>query len=121
MSAILSAWHKNAGIPVYIVEDFDVRRIGEDRVDQAPLALVRFRIFNDSDVDGVVNIQSSRVPFLPGAVTSSIYETKLVNLRFAIPAKTGKHVSLLLPDSPDYYALKLNVCGNIPDRIYTKL
>ena len=121
LSAILSAWHKNAGIPVYIVEDFDVRRIGEDRVDQAPLALVRFRIFNDSDVDGVVNIQSSRVPFLPGAVTSSIYETKLVNLRFAIPAKTGKHVSLLLPDSPDYYALKLNVCGNIPDRIYTKL
>lgn len=121
LSDILSVWYKNAGVPNYIVEGFDIQRIGEENSHCAPLARVYFSVFNNSDVDGFVNVQSSNVPFTPDIVTVKSYETKPANLCFRIPAKTGKQVSLLLPDSPEYYALKLNICGNIPNSIYTKL
>ena len=121
LSSILSAWYKNIGVPNYIVETFKVQRVGEDRVDRASSARVYFKIFNDSDVDGIVNIQSSNAPFIPDMTIMKSCETREVNLRFRIPAKTGKEVSLLLSDSPEYYALKLNACGNIPNSMYTRL
>jgi hypothetical protein len=120
-SGILSNGYRNVGLPVYTVEDFNVRKIGEEDRRQAPLAHVRFRVFNNSNVDGTVNLQSSNTPFVAGSTLVTAYETKSVDICFKIPAKTGKDVSLLLPDSPHYYALDLNACGNIPNCIGTEL
>lgn len=96
-SGILSNGYRNVGLPVYTVEDFNVRKIGEEDRRQAPLAHVRFRVFNNSNVDGTVNLQSSNTPFVAGSTLVTAYETKSVDICFKIPAKTGKDVSLLLP------------------------
>lgn len=120
---ILPVWYKEKRIASYILEDFNVRPVGEEYVPNMSSVQVYFSVFNDSDADGIVSLQSADLPFLSGGLyaLSNNNDYKTVNLSFKIPAKTGKRVSLLLPHSPEYYALNLNLCTNIPSRPYTKV
>lgn len=121
---ILPLWYNGNQVPRYIVEDFQVQRVGKKNDWNSSLARVCFSIFNDSDVDGVVNLFSPKSKpsyFSVNGSTGSSDESVPVNLGFKIAAGEGRKVALLFDNTSGTYTLDLNISRNIPNRLSMRL
>ncbi len=116
-SKVLSLWFKRKEIPVYLVKDLAVKRVCD--VGGSTTALVEFSIYNDSDVDGVVRLQSSNFPYRVARNQpmewGGIWQP--VDTCFRIMARTGRKVVMLVPESNPYFKLDLGVARNMPRQI----
>ena len=118
-ASVLPSWYDSKKIPIYLIKDFRIKRAMSSDAFSSAAVLVQFVIFNDSDVDGIVNLESSDTPFNSGFMSGSIgnINDKPVNISYLIKAKTGKKVSLYFPKSLPYFKLNTNISGNIPNQV----
>lgn len=104
---IFPSWFENKQVPVYLIKDFRVQHLLSENPNSLSEVLVEFDIFNDSDVDGIVNLQS----FGPSYGDVSV---KPIKRSYLIEANTGKKVTLYLPKSLPFFGLNTNISRNIP-------
>ena len=116
--SVLPSWFECKQIPVYLIQDFRVKYVFSDGPYSACTLLVEFSIFNDSDVDGIVSLQTSDSPFYAGSsiVLASLgdHNIKPIRQTYLIKARTGIKVSLHIPESLPYGGLNTGISRNIP-------
>ncbi|MFR5657841.1 MAG: hypothetical protein ACLUDU_07520 [Butyricimonas faecihominis] len=116
-SEILSSWFERDEIPVYLVKDLAVKRVCD--VDGSTTTLVEFSIYNDSDVEGVVRLQSSDFPYRIASHQPLGWgrEQQSVDTCFRVMPRTGRKVAMLVPESNPYFKLDLGIARNMPRQI----
>lgn len=115
--SVLPACFTGTRIPVYLIQDFHARKVFHNGPYSACAMLVEFSIFNDSDVDGIISLQTSVSPFYSGGIIAPSlgeYSVKQLRKPYLIKARTGKKVSLYLPESLPYVGLNTGISRNIP-------
>lgn len=117
-TSVLPSWLEDKQIPTYLIKDFRVKEVLSGGPYSASEVLVEFSIFNDSDVDGIVNLQSSCSSFNDGGglVSMSFGDRKIEPLKqsYLLEARTGKKVSLHIPKSLPFFGLNTGISRNIP-------
>lgn len=111
----LSSWYTENGLPRYLIKDFSVRRIKTLNEVDSTSTLVQFTIFNDSNIDGIITLQSSERSYNGIFYFMEWGRIKEpLNKSFKIQAQTGRRVALLVHRSHRYFRLHTNYSSNIP-------
>ena len=116
---IIPIWYNCNQIPTYFIQNTYYTII--KTTDGRHRSNVKFSIFNNSNVDGIINIESKTLP--PGGLTAlrqALDEKKRAHLikyqAIEIKANTGKEFSFMV-DNLRAISLNTNISGNIPNRI----
>lgn len=114
---VLPSWFRGDKIPCYLVKDLAVKRVHDDGV--TTTTLVEFSIYNDSDVDGLVHLQSSDFPYCLVRRSAMGWggQQRSVDTCFRVEARTGRKVALLVPMSNPFFKLNTGISCNIPRQI----
>lgn len=117
-NSVLPAWYTSNRIPEYLLKYTDVIRVKSENPKDR-LSRIEFAIFNDSDVDGIVNIRTST--FLPGgrlAILQAYNEKRRESIikyqAFEVKAKTGKRFAFVVNELRDFM-VNMNIAENLPN------
>lgn len=117
---IIHKWHSCDQIPTYLIQDAYHYTIDKTS-DKQQRSIVRFSIFNDSQVDGIINIESKTLP--PGGLAAMRLaldkKERAHSIKYQaikIKANTGKEFSFIIDNLRSLY-LNTNISGNLPNRI----
>ena len=120
-NTVLPSWYARSRIPTYLLKITDVMRVKTENPKDL-YSRIEFAIFNDSDVDGVVNIRTST--YLPGgwaemqlAHKEKRRESTIKYQAFKIEAKTGKRFALVVGEFLDFM-INTNIAGNLPNSFF---
>lgn len=114
----LYLWYTNESIPRFLVKDFSVERVVSKEEEDWTSTIVYFSVFNDSDTDGFIRLQSSSSSFTNTMIHvpwGKIQEP--VDIFLYIKAGEGKEVALPVEKSQPYFKLSMGYSANIPDEI----
>lgn len=113
----LFSWNTSNQLPKYFVKYFDVYQVempntnGTDEL----FMMVRFSVYNDSKVDGIVNLLSiDEIGGRTNVFSSGQKNIEPLNISFEIKAQTGRKVALLVRRNKCAFRLDLNYSSNIP-------
>lgn len=116
----LSSWYTDRDIPRFWVKDFVVERVDAREEMGWTSTTVQFEIFNDSDTDGLVRLQSSSSSLTGGTVYvpwGEIQES--TDVFYEIKARERKKVVLFVEKSQRYFKLSFGYSANIPNEVVT--
>lgn len=141
---LLPEWYVQDRIPRFYVKDLVMETVGDEPNRGAPdmgamrggrrgqmafsimggsssQAMLRFSVFNDSDVDGIVTLSSSYVQMpsqgrgeLRAASFMQNVEERMETRNYAVPAQKGKEVAVLLDERPMSCTFNTNISLNLP-------
>lgn len=115
---ILPSWYMNNKIPTYLLKIAKILRVKTENSKDCRYR-IEFAVFNDSDVDGVVNFRTST--YLPGgwpemqrAHKEKRRESIIKYHAFKIEAGTGKRFAFEVNEFLDFM-INTNIAGNLPN------
>jgi len=115
---ILPSWYMCDKIPTYLLKITNILRVKTEN-SKDYLCRIEFAVFNDSDVDGVVNFRTST--YLPGgwpemqrARKEKRRESIIEYHAFKIEAGTGKRFALVVNELLNFM-INTNIAGNLPN------
>lgn len=120
---ILAPWFTANRLPRFLIKDLSARSIKE-KFEQLGYHVVRIEasVFNDSEVDGIVSLQTSNsgadgIGSSLSLSNGSQVEYLPAEHHYLIPAGTGKNIVLIEYRCLPYITLGLNLSENIPDHL----
>ena len=120
---IIPQWYTVDKIPGYIVKDFISYPIMSSVTGQYDSGRVEIAIYNDSDVDGIVNLQSAQYEEAgySGIVDmgrgNQVFKLQVYDRVFLIPARTAKRIAFVRGDYMSALVLNTGISENIPIRV----
>ncbi|MDR2413761.1 MAG: hypothetical protein LBD64_02090 [Odoribacteraceae bacterium] len=118
----LPGWYAGNAIPAYLVE------APVSWSDDEQASWIAFAVYNDSDADGIVTIETLAVTGQASIVIMKIPTERVIiggekqesNRDFLVPARTGKRVAFKMDLKPMFLSLNTNIARNSPSRVTSK-
>ena len=101
---VLPAWYTTSQLPAFIVKDYLFRNVEVGQ--PGKLYRVEFKVYNDSDVNGVVSLVTEEM------VRPRVIE--LVTRSYVIPPREGRHIVFTRDDIPMMSGMNTNISRNLP-------
>jgi hypothetical protein len=105
----LEAWNNPARLPVYIVETPEVTQISNR---DKEVYVVKLQITNDSDVDGIINVET----MVGGGGRNNVYDPR-AKRKISIAARETKRLVSVWDEAPRNMIVNTLVSANLPNLI----
>ncbi|MDR0766242.1 MAG: hypothetical protein LBF09_04825, partial [Odoribacteraceae bacterium] len=101
---ILPAWYTDPRLPTFVIKDFSVAPVEDVEGNTLPLKRVFFRVYNDSEVDGIISV----IAQFPNRTLETMFRN------YSIPRAEGREVALVVDELASFFFLKMDLSRNIP-------